>query len=171
MTRPYWRSGRIELLIPTHFNLLFENARQHSRLMSALYNGLLNRSAATAHSVEDDIEAGRIPRNYEIAVGETAEVLRQIGKLTQGARLIGMAVDLKEPYLDSFRQIFRQLNIPLVEDAAIAVTKASAEGTDVFAGDGVHWNEAGHRIAGEALARALGRDSGSDLPRQPERNQ
>jgi lysophospholipase L1-like esterase len=165
--RPYWRSGRIEFLIPTHYNLWFEAGRRHSRVMSDLYNGFVNRSAATAHSVEQDIETGQSQRGFEVAVAETREIFGQISKLSQGTKLIGMPVDLKEPYLDAFRQIFRELNIPLVEDAAIAVSNARAMGTDVFAGDGVHWNEAGHRIAGEALAQAVEKNSEFALGRAP----
>lgn len=153
--RPYWRSGRVELLIPTHFSLWFEEGRRHSRVMSDLYNGFVNRSAATAHSVEEDIEAGQSQRGFGIAVGETQEIFGQIAALTKGTKLIGMAVDLKEPYLTSFRRIFREQNIPLVEEPAMAVSAAAARGEDVFAGDGVHWSETGHRIAGEALARVI----------------
>ena len=153
--RPYWRSGRVELLFPTHFSLWFEEARRHSRVMSNLYDGFVNRSAATAHSVEEDIEAGRSERGLEIAAGETREIFGQIARLTQGTKVIGMEVDLKEPYLTSFRQIFRESDIPLVEEPAVAVTAAAAQGVDVFAGDGVHWSETGHKIAGEALARAI----------------
>jgi lysophospholipase L1-like esterase len=153
--RPYWRSGRVELLIPTHFSLWFEEARRHSRVMSDLYNGFVNRSAATAHSVEEDIEAGRDEPAFGIAAGETKEIFAQIARQTQGTKVIAMAVDLKEPYLTSFRQVLRESNIPFVEEPAMAVTAAAAQGVDVFAGDGVHWSETGHRIAGEALAQAI----------------
>jgi lysophospholipase L1-like esterase len=153
--RPYWRSGRVELLFPTHFGVWFEEARRYSRVMSNLYDGLVNRTAFTAHSVEEDIEAGRSELGLAIAARETREIFGQIARLTRGTKVVGMAVDLKEPYLTSFRQIFRESNIPLLEEPAMAVTAAAAQGVDVFAADGVHWSETGHKIVGEALAHAI----------------
>jgi len=156
MTRPFWRSGRIELLLPGHFPLWFEEARLHSRLASTLYDGMLNRSAATAHSVEEDIEkTGAAHPGFEAAASETGEVFGQIRQLLKGHELAAFATDLKEPYLSGFRRIFVNLDIPFIEDGAAAVAGASAQGVDVFANDGVHWNETGHRIAGEALAQAI----------------
>ena len=145
----------MELLFPTHFGVWFEEARRYSRVMSNLYDGLVNRTAFTAHSVEEDIEAGRSELGLAIAARETREIFGQIARLTRGTKVVGMAVDLKEPYLTSFRQIFRESNIPLLEEPAMAVTAAAAQGVDVFAADGVHWSETGHKIVGEALAHAI----------------
>lgn len=154
--RPYWRGGRVEFLLPNHFPTWFEVARMHSRVASNLYDGFVNRSAATAHSVEEDIEkAGADHPGFEAAAVETREIFGQLQQLLKGRDLVIFATDLREPYLSGFRQIFRELNIPFVEDGAAAVSRASALGVDVFARDGVHWNETGDRIAGEALAQAI----------------
>lgn len=162
--RPYWREGHVEFLLPNHFPIWFEVARMHSRIASNLYDGFVNRSAATAHSVEQDIERdGAGHPGFQAAAVETRELFGQIKQLLKARRLAVFATDLQEPYLSGYRRIFRELDIPFIEDGAAAVRSASAQSVDVFAHDGVHWNETGDRIAGEALARAIQRISQNEF--------
>jgi len=156
MRRPYWRSGQIEYLIPSHFPLWFEPARSHSRVFSNWYNDLLQKKSEKERSVEDDIaKSGAGYPGFDRATSETRELFAQIKAVSAGRGLVVAASDLKEPYHSAFKKMFQELDILMIEDGAVAFNDALARGVDVYYRDSIHFNEAGHQIFGDALAKAI----------------
>jgi len=156
MRRPYWRSGQIEYLIPSHFPLWFESLRSHSRVASNWYDSLLVKKWAKERNVEDEIaKAGASYPGFDRSVAETSEIFAQIKALSAGRGLIVAASDLKEPYHSAFKKMFQDLGILMIEDGAVAFNEARERGVDVYYRDSIHFNEAGHQIFGDALAKAI----------------
>jgi len=156
MLRPYWISGQIRYLWPSHFPSGFEYARAHSRLFSNWYDSLLQKKSMREQTVEVDIaKAGAAYPGFDAATTATREVFGQIKALSAGRGLVVAATELSEPYHSAFRKIFQDLNILVIEDAAVALADARARGMDVYARDNIHWSEAGHQIFGDALARGI----------------
>jgi hypothetical protein len=73
--------------------------------------------------------------------------------------IVGFIVGLGQPYgpeyEQGFKEISRSLKIILLDDVERAVLTAEQKGVVVRAADGAHWNESGHRIAGEAIAAEM----------------
>jgi lysophospholipase L1-like esterase len=156
MLRPYWISGQIRYLWPSHLGLWFEYARMHSRVFSNWYNSLVLKKSMRERNVEDDIaKAGAAYPGFDQATTATREVFAQIKALSAGRGLVVAATELGEPYHSAFRKIFQDLNILMIEDAAVALRDARARGMDVMARDNIHWSETGHQIFGDALAKAI----------------
>jgi lysophospholipase L1-like esterase len=154
--RPYWRSGQVEYLIPSHFPLWFESARSHSRVVSNWYDRLLQGKSTTESTVEDEIaKAGASYPGFDRATSETREIFAQIKAVSAGRDLIVAASDLREPYRSAFKKMFQQLGILMIEDGAVAFNEARERGVDVYYRDSIHFDEAGHQIFGDALAKAI----------------
>jgi len=84
-----------------------------------------------------------------------------------GAEPLLAAVPMQEVPRSWLREATREAGIRLLDlDAPLAA--AVARGVDVTLPGDPHWNEAGHRIAGEALARELGCAAGSSAMTRPD---
>jgi lysophospholipase L1-like esterase len=156
MMRPYWRSGRVEYLWPSHLPLWFEYARGHSRVFSNWYNDLVQRKSTTEIGVEEEIEkAGASYPGFDAAVAATRDVYVQIKAVSAGRALVVAAADLREPYISASRKMARDMGLLLIEDGAAAFNEAEARGVDVYYLDKIHFSEAGHQIFGDALAKGI----------------
>jgi hypothetical protein len=58
-------------------------------------------------------------------------------------------------YTDAFRQISSRHGILFLDEVETAIINAEGQGIVIRAGDKAHWNETGHRIAGEVLVNYL----------------
>jgi hypothetical protein len=61
-------------------------------------------------------------------------------------------VSSKEPYNTIFRQISKHNGFIYIENISNEIEKQEAKGLCVRVNDGSHWNEKGHKIAGELLS-------------------
>ena len=57
------------------------------------------------------------------------------------------------PYDQASRDISAHHGIAYWDDVALAVHTAGDQGEDVYVEDGRHWNERGHQLAADAIAR------------------
>lgn len=60
-----------------------------------------------------------------------------------------------EPYSQAFRDISAHHVIAYWDDVPQVVHAADMRGEDVYAADGGHWNERGHELAAQALAKHI----------------
>jgi hypothetical protein len=81
-------------------------------------------------------------------------VREQIGPVPIIGFIVGAGGPYGPEYIDALKAIAKKHDIVMV-DVESAVLAAEKAGTIVRAADGAHWNEAGHQIAGQALANAL----------------
>ncbi len=166
--RPYWRNGTIQILSPKESSLQVRDwINRHSRFLYFVVTRLDRlRAANTRETVEVDIEAeGMRHAGFARAVAVTDDLMGRV-RARVGSRPI-MAFDCAEaePYNQAFRDISAHHRIAYWDDVARSVQAADARGEDVFAADGSHWNERGHDLAAQALAKHLR----ADLPPTPRR--
>lgn len=156
--RPYLEGGAVRLRVPSRFRYL--SWARGSRLVShVLYrlDVLLARLArgGVLSSVEDELAAGREPELLERSRRVTGEILDRFQKRVGRRFWVALPADAREPFSASFRQLFAERGIPFLEEVPRAVELAEARGLRLRLPDGAHWNDAGHRIVGDALADAL----------------
>ena len=168
--RPYWRNGRIQLLSPKESSIQVRDwINRHSRFLYFVVTRMDRlRASNTKDTVEVAIEAeGMRHAGFARAVGITDELMGQV-RARVGMRPI-MAFDCvqAEPYNQAFREISAHHAIIYWEDVATVVQAAADRGEDVYAADGGHWNERGHELAAQALAKHI-RTELSLTPRQKE---
>ncbi len=166
--RPYWRNGTIQILSPKESSLQVRDwINRHSRFLYFVVTRLDRlRAVNTRETVEVDIEAeGMRHAGFVRAVAVTDDLMGRV-RARVGSRPI-MAFDCAEaePYNQAFRDISAHHRIAYWDDVARSVQAADARGEDVFAADGSHWNERGHDLAAQALAKHLR----ADLPPTPRR--
>jgi hypothetical protein len=96
---------------------------------------------------------------FRTSVDITDEIMTMVRRRADSIPIIGFIVGTGEPYgpeyEEGLKEISRRLNISLLDDVERAVLTAQQTGAVVRAADGAHWNELGHRIAGEAIAAGL----------------
>ena len=166
--RPYWRNGTVQLLSPKESSLRIRDwINRHSRFLYFVVTRLDRLQAAnTRDTVEVDIEAeGMRHAGFARAVAVTDELMRRV-RARAGTRPI-MAFNCveEEPYNQAFRDISAHHAIAYWGDVAQVVQDADTRGEDVFGADGSHWNERGHELAAQALAKHLR----AELPSPPAR--
>lgn len=159
--RPFLIDGRIEYRYPAFLGGTRLFLCAHSRAINIIVTRVERLAAVLAargllRTVEMDIKRQRMGFDPFVAAVRTTEVLVERFKRRAGrVPIIAFTVDAQQPYLEAFEQIFARSGIQLVEDVERVLSQAEEKGEPVRL-DGEHWNEAGHRIAGEALAGVLG---------------
>ena len=105
--------------------------------------------------MEGEIAAGHEPALLEQSRRATGEILDRFKERAGRWLLVAFPADEQEPFTACFRQLFAERGIPFLEEVPRAVAAAEGRGLRLRLPDGAHWNAAGHRIVGEALAGAL----------------
>jgi lysophospholipase L1-like esterase len=162
MIRPYWVNHGIDYILPkqTMVNLrLF--ALQYCRIcyvaLSRLDRLFADKLKATVET--ETSPGGSADTAFRASVDITAEIMRMARRRAGSIPIVGFIVGLGQPYGPEyeagFKEISHRLKIFLLDDVEPAVLAAEQKGIVVRAEDGAHWNESGHRIAGEAIAAGL----------------
>jgi hypothetical protein len=162
MIRPYWINHRIDYILPKQsmVNLrLF--ALQYCRIC---YVALSRVDRLFADKLKTTVETetstgGSAHAAFRASVDITAEIMTMARRRAASIPMVGFIVGLGQPYgpeyEQGFKEISRSLKIILLDDVERAVLTAEQKGVVVRAADGAHWNESGHRIAGEAIAAEM----------------
>jgi len=82
----------------------------------------------------------------------TARLLDMMKERCAPGQLVLFVVDDDRPYDEAWRQLAREAGLPLLDDVGRAVFEAERSGETMRGADGVHWNEAGHRMCAARLA-------------------
>ncbi len=159
--RPFLVDGRIEYRFPAVFGRTRLFLCAHSRILGLIVTQIQRLQASLAargwlRTVEEDIEQeGMDFAPFRASARTTDELIERFKRRAGQVPVIAFTVDDQQPYLEAFEQIFSRNGIVLVEDVERGVAQAEETG-EVVRLDGEHWNELGHRVAGEALARVVG---------------
>ncbi|GAB5450652.1 MAG: hypothetical protein Hals2KO_09800 [Halioglobus sp.] len=152
--RPYFSNGRISYRLPKPNPALWHFANEHSRLLYFLLTRLDRLRPAPQPSSEDYINnRGRSFPAFAQAVEVTGLLLAKIRERVP-ARVPIYAFVTSEA--DVFRELAEDNGIRFVPEVPRALSRARAQGAVLEAGDGAHWNNAGHRIVANALLLPLG---------------
>jgi hypothetical protein len=159
MVRPYWVNHQISYILPKQnavdLQLL---ALQYCRLCYIVMNRLDRLQAAnTKHTIETETGVGKPAHAAFVeSVKTTDEIMAMVRKRAGSTPIVGFLVGAWSPfgpeYVKAFDDISRHNHILLLDDIDHAVQVAEEKGAVARAADGGHWNELGHRLAGEAIA-------------------
>jgi hypothetical protein len=114
-------------------------------------------AASTKYTIETETGPGKPAHAAFLeSVKTTNEIMGMVKKRAGSTPIIGFHVGAWSPfgpeYVEAIDDIARQNDILLLDDIDKAVQAAEKKGAVARAADGGHWNELGHRIAGEAIA-------------------
>jgi hypothetical protein len=159
--RPYLIGGAIHYVLPTSRAMaLQEFAIRYCRVCYILLNryGRL-RALVTLDTVEMHTSPGEsahpmFVRAMTVTDTIMGNVRNRVGLVPIVGFIVGSGYPYGPEYQDALIAISKRHNI-LLFDVQGAVSAAERGGRDVRAADGSHWNEEGHRIAGEALRYSL----------------
>lgn len=154
--RPYWSHGQVQLLSPKESSLrVREWINKRSRFLYFIVSRLDRlRAARTRDTVEVAIESeGMRHPGFLRAVGVTDKLMARVRERVGKRPIMAFNCVRAEPYDEAFRDISARHAIAYWEDVASVVLEADRRGEDVYAADGGHWNERGHELAAEAIAR------------------
>lgn len=152
--RPYLIGDQIEYKFPTQDYGWLYNLTQHSMLLQVLDVRLNTLKTMNRGTIEQTI----LPNDPRMVKSRatTGKLLDMVVKRAGKIPVVAFCVD-RQPYADdAFAEICRARKIPYVDEVPWAVEHARNSGTkvDVMPID-FHWNEEGHKIAGQTLAMAL----------------
>ncbi len=156
--RPYWRNGTIQLLSPKESSLQIRDwINRHSRFLYFIVTRLDRlRAANTKDTVEVDIEAeGMRHAGFARAVAVTDDLMGRVRARAGSRPIMAFSCAEAEPYSQAFRDISAHHVIAYWDDVPQVVHAADMRGEDVYAADGGHWNERGHELAAQALAKHI----------------
>ena len=165
MVRPYLVDGRISYIMP----------RSHPKLREAITSSRLgdlllihfDRLFAQTASVENEIgRVGSRHPGFRRSVQITDQIMQRVSARAKGIPIIAFCADGTEPYFSALRDISLRNGIEFVDAVPKAIQEAEQEGKVVRARDGYHWNNEGHRIAGDVLGEYLGK-RGLAVKRKP----
>jgi hypothetical protein len=161
MVRPYWVEGRIQYILPrTHAASLRLLALKDCRLCYMVLDRLDRlRTMMPLTSVETETSPGKPAHaDFQKSAAATNEILAMVRRRTGSTPIVGFMVGADHlygpEYSESLKKAAESHGVILagIEDD---VLDAEEHGTVVRAEDNSHWNEAGHRIAGQGLVRFL----------------
>ncbi len=160
MRRPYLQDdGTVAYALPKPLPW-FRRLGETSKLEYALLLAWDRIGARLGDTVETEIEReGERHAGFRHSVAVTEKTLELVRKRCGATPLYAFSADGREPYDGAFREICARTGVERIHGVAEAVRAASARGVCIRAGDRVHWNEEGHRIAAEVIAQALGRSA------------
>ena len=159
MVRPYWVNHQINYILPKqHAVDLQLLALQYCRLCYVVMNRLDRLQAANSkHTIETDTGVGkRAHAAFVESVKTTDEIMGMVRKRAGSTPIVGFLVGAWSPmgpeYVEAIDEVSRHNHILLLGDVDQAVQAGEEKGAVARAADGGHWNELGHRLAGEAIA-------------------
>lgn len=105
---------------------------------------------------EEKIQAGKDQdQDYARSVAATKLLLKRINELLDSRQQLAVfSADRFEPQSSDLEEMCEDLGIPFVPFPNEAFMRAKDQ-AEVFAHDGYHWNEFGHQVVGEELAKRL----------------
>jgi lysophospholipase L1-like esterase len=155
LRRPYINSsGTIFYNNPKHLRLLPEFLIEYSRLFHLFnYNvEVLYYLLKQNQSVENDIERmGATHEGFRHSAELTKIIMQKIKKRALGVKIYAFCVDYKQPYYDEFKQLAKSEGFTFIDGIPQAIEFAENSGQITRAADKGHWNELGHKIAGEKI--------------------
>jgi hypothetical protein len=161
MLRPYWVDGEIRYVLPrSAASRLRRAAHRYCRLCYMVLNRYDRiRASMSLGTVETETGPGKPANRIFVDAEQVTDrimslVREQIGPVPIIGFIVGAGGPYGPEYIDALKAIAKKHDIVMV-DVESAVLAAEKAGTIVRAADGAHWNEAGHQIAGQALANAL----------------
>ncbi len=166
MMRPYLAGSSVEYVLPTSSSVKLRSfAVRESRFLYFLLSRW-DMAVATyyasvgASSVEDEIEReGARHAGFVRAAETTDKILAMVRARTGGVPVVAFLADNlgKDgwPYESVFRELAEKNDIRFIRGIHTAVEEARRQGLVVHMADGSHWNENGHRIVAENIAREL----------------
>ncbi len=160
MVRPYWVKGHIERMLPRRFAKLQELALRYCRICYFVTTRVDMIAAAHAkETVENQTyEGGPAHSDFIDSVKVTNELMGMVRKRVGRVPIVAFVVGTANPYGRQYDNAFKEIsarNKIIVLEVERSVIAAEKRGITVKAEDGAHWNEAGHRVAGEALTESL----------------
>jgi hypothetical protein len=162
LVRPYWVNQRIDYILPKENVIALRRlAIQYCRICYVVLNRLAKLFAANPRTTVETDTGRQGPANaaFRRSVEITGEIMAMVQRRTRPVPVVAFIVGGGEPYGPEYEEAFQELSdryqIRLFADIEGAVLSAERSGTVVRAADGAHWNETGHRLAGEALAVAF----------------
>lgn len=158
MVRPYWINHQIHYILPKEYAKdLRMFALQYCRICYIVLNRLDRLAAArTQKTVETETPSGRSAHGAFLrSLSVTDEIMEQVRTRAGSVPIVGFIVGTGHPYgaeyAEGLKTISGRHSIILFDDIDRAVLNAQHKEAIVRAADGAHWNELGHRIAGEAI--------------------
>lgn len=157
--QPYLsEDGVIEYLNPGHGPLCRLLKHIPSRLFYSLAYRMDNQNGIPAmeHTIENTVERqGLEYPPFRRAVAATDRIFAMVRDRCGDIPVIAFNADSREPYASAFTQICTKHSLPEIRDISRAIEAAVRTGETVYAGDGLHWNGAGHTLCGKLLAETL----------------
>jgi len=155
LVRPYLVDGQIQYILPrehTRNPRLF--ALKYCRLCYMLFDRIDRLRAATSRTVETETSAGKSAhpeflKSVEVTEAIMDKVVARTGSVSIASFIVyGPGY---EEYQQALEQVSRKHRFVLLPDIKKG-TLVAKEGKTVFAADGSHWNNEGHRLVGKTLA-------------------
>ncbi|MBI3951358.1 MAG: SGNH/GDSL hydrolase family protein [Acidobacteria bacterium] len=156
MVRPYWVDGKIVYILPKFGGKIRSFAVTHSKLLNFITTRVDKVLANRLESVESDVEReGFKYPGFAESVQVTDALMAAVRNRAGAIPVVAFSATAAQPYDEVFKTICAHNGIPLLVDVVPAIRAAESRGIVVRAEDGGHWNETGHRIAGEVIAAQL----------------
>lgn len=155
MRRPYLtEEGQVVYAMAKPLPQFREFINMNSRFLYSIFSRL-DKLASSDSSVEDIVTAkGRKYELFQNAVEITERVLGKIkARVPTNTPVYAFSVDDPNPYYDEFRRMSRANDVVFVDDVPRTIRKAEEHGIVVRAADNIHWNEMGHKIASDVIAK------------------
>jgi hypothetical protein len=159
LVRPYLIDGEVRFILPTRDSEgLRRFALRYCRIGYMILNRIDRLRAATQQTVETETAAGKPAHSMFLkALRTTDDIMGRVraraGSIPIVAFMVGDSSRIE--YFEGLSEISCRHGIILCKQAREAVLTAEKKGIVVRAADQSHWNEAGHEIAGQALAKCL----------------
>ncbi len=157
--RPYWVNGHVEYIAPRPYSRhLRRFALLHSRLLFLVtrkFDAIFNRYRSPDELLN---EIRRHPA-FSRAIQVTDELMGKVKSRARKTPIVAFGCDDVPHYVKAFSEISAHHGIIFLEGVARSLRHAEENGTVVTGKDHYHWNEVGHRIAGEVIADYLRKSS------------
>lgn len=160
MERPYLNAnGGIDYLHPGRFELA--GIKKWSKLIPFFVTRLermrdhrLQKNKQSSEHLMAEHGKGYAPFNE--AIHTTEHLIQKVANLTNGkSELLIFSVDHFQPCSDAIDTICSSNNIQFEDTVPYYIALEKQAGRSVFAADGAHWNNAGHRVAAQTLSAKI----------------
>lgn len=157
MRRPYLtEEGGIEYRTPSPWPRLRHLVNQYSRLGYIFWMRLDFAGFDPEQSAEHEIDRqGMDHPALRRAVDITDRIFAMTRERCGETPIYAFNVDAIQPYHGIYRELCQRYGIHYIDAVPAALIQAERDEIPIFALDGAHWNERGHRVVAEALAQSL----------------
>jgi len=158
LVRPYLVDGHVQYILAREHT---ENPRlfalKYCRLCYMVFNRVDRLGAETSRTVETETAAGKSAHPAFLKSVEVTDAIMEKVAARAGSIPIASFIAYSagyEEYRQALAQVSRKHGFVLLPDIKTG-TLVAMEGKTVFAADGSHWNNEGHRLVGKTLADAF----------------